>query len=57
MFWDAGWNDEKSLLAAADIINKLKQTTPGYWKAGDISAALTKKTRNGKRGRGPFFFA
>ncbi len=45
MFWDAGWDDEKSLLAAADIINKLKQTTPGYWKAEDISAALAKNKK------------
>ena len=42
---DAGWDDEKSLLAAADIINKLKQTTPGYWKAEDISAALAKNKK------------
>ena len=31
--------------AAADIINKLKQTTPGYWKAEDISAALAKNKK------------
>ena len=45
MFWDAGWDDEKSLLAAADIINKVKQVTPGYWKAEDISAALAKNKK------------
>ena len=44
MFWDAGRDDEKGLLAA-DIINKVKQVTPGYWKAEDISAALAKNKK------------
>lgn len=42
MFWDAGYDTEAKLLAAAKLLEGAKQPTAGYYLADDVAALIAK---------------
>lgn len=41
MFWNADFQAEEQLIAAAGMLDALKQPSPGYYMADDVSNAIT----------------
>lgn len=42
MFWDAGHTSEPQLVAASKKLDSMKQPSPGYWYAKDVSKVIGK---------------